>query len=354
MPRLFIVILSLLVSFTAKAQDGLTTYLQNKTFDGYHHQKQYAFKRYFSDYGAVYSTYPGTRIKRGIWSLDGNKLCIQWHYESKRDCYKTEISDDALKAFEILPNGTISTVFSLENPKPGNRLNKLSPAKVNSLNREMQAKSNARELQPASTAHATTPEKRISNYSLSVAAVTRVIEFHRSNASKNNASVFDTVISPNITFKTPYAYFTTKSRFGWYIEAGYSYYDLKDSCLFIFCSLGGGSTATGHYAYVAPSLFFSMSNPWLKSETAGAWKLGFGLGPAYLKGKAYFDKGTTSTEDDEYINYSAPGYIANLFIDYRIPYFLLRFRRSHSAYESDSDRYTIEDLAVETALIFSF
>lgn len=354
-----VVILCLFYTLSAHAQQDINRYLSNRTFSGYHNIEHYQFKRYFSDYGMVFSTFPGRKTVTGEWELEENSLCIKWKYK-KRNCYSVKISGDIIKVYKPLENGNIQVIFSLTNPKQGNRLNKLSPAGIAALDSEvLKEQETLQKTDNIETGQETTGtevqlETRTSKYSLSVGAATRFIGVHIGTENQGNETVDDLTLSPSLTLRTPYTYFSSQSRFGWYVEAGYSHYDLVDSCF--LCNRDAWSTAKGHYAYIAPTIFFSMSNPWRKTERSGAWKLGLGLGLAYLEGEASLSRGTSSTADDENIDYSATGYIVNLFIDYRLAYLTLRFRRSQAWYEDDDNNndYRINDLGVETYLTFDF
>lgn len=363
MLRKCLIIIACNISLMAYAQPNYEDYFSNITFTIYDEVEHENFKYYFSDYGLVIANLPGRHKGRGKWYVKDKELCIKWIHLQHTDCYGINITGHLIELYKTPGGGNKKLVFTLSNPKKGNRFNRLSATKQRELDGEVLAVQKKTEqrartdrVDDAKEIENVGQDTREKEFAISVGSSLRYFAFNIAT-DRSDEKIDDIIVSPGVVLRTPYSYFNPKSRFGWFIEAGFSDYEVEDDC-YSCTEIYSYSSAKGSYAYVAPTIFLSMSNPWYKKKRTGEWKLGLGFGPAYIKGNANLDNNRDISTDDENVEYSLDGYISNLYIDYRtgffrVPYLLLHLRFNYSNAYYENDAITIHNKEIGVALNLS-
>ena len=320
--RKLALLLLIVSAIPAQAQTKIEQWLVNRTFSVHDADRNIRYRQFFSDRGLTYATTPNDKAyKEGHWQIQSDKICIEWIRPASQDCYTIERTAEQIRLYKSAEADSPTAAITLTDPQYGNQFYQLLANRI--------------------------------EYALAGGVNTRLFGININ--TRNSAVLIDSLtISPALLFKTSYNYFTPQARFGWYIEAGMSYFDVEEHCG-LWCIFGTqDSYAQGYYAYLMPTLYLSITNPVKKNRHNGQWLFGIGAGPSYLHGDAFLDGIYSDNRDDEYIKYSMYGYMYNIFFDYNLKLLKIRIAITGSKYKKDDLSIEIDDIGGQVYLSLYF
>jgi|GEM_PF-2025321 len=147
-------------------------------------------------------------------------------------------------------------------------------------------------------------------------------------------------------FGSPYSYFRKEGNFGYYIEYGFSNFDMDfqdvDSK-----EVNLGTGARGRYLYVTPMVFYQFGGKGSKRENSHSVILGLGAGFGYLEssGNMVFTEQPGAPVHN--FDVSGLGTTLNIVVDYRIKNWMVRIRGGGPSISENDFDYDVFEFSLD-------
>lgn len=99
-------------AFTADLNpEAITQIFSGKTVEGYHHKRDFSFKRHFSSDGKIIGVSEKKGKRTGMWGARKNELCLQWD-GGKNKCRMIKKDGDVVRQFNKKGNKNTVTYLN--------------------------------------------------------------------------------------------------------------------------------------------------------------------------------------------------------------------------------------------------
>ncbi len=198
-----------------------------------------------------------------------------------------------------------------------------------------------------------------SGFNLTVGASYKKVTFEvseRGSNIKQGALTDDGQLTPSLILDTPFYYFTDpgKSAFGWFVEGGYSSFEVNKQAVGKYSEeVDMGTSVSGKYFYLVPVIFYNWGDAYIEDGNGVSFKVGLGPGIGYLQARGNIVL-TETTNETETVNFSEFGGAIVTLLDFRAGNFLMRYRIGGPSPSTGNRVYTVYEESFEIGYSFTF
>ncbi len=145
---------------------------------------------------------------------------------------------------------------------------------------------------------------------------------------------------------SPYSYFREEGNSGYYIEYGFSNFDMEEQEVDL-AEVNLRTRARGKYVYVTPMLFYQLGERARKTKNHHSVIVGIGAGLGYLQseGNIVFTEEPSNPVHD--FDVSGFGIAVNIVLDYRVKNWMVRIRGGGPSISEDDFDYDIFEFSLD-------
>lgn len=157
-----------------------------------------------------------------------------------------------------------------------------------------------------------------------------------------------------LSLTTPYRY--VGEDWGYYFEYNYSTFNLKHQRLTDFGDEFAdlGTSATGYYAYFAPTVFYNFGDRYIKNGDGSNFKFGAGLGLGYLKAKGTILLNLVTPVTLHSFDIADFGYSVVVFLDYRYGNWMLKYSLNGPSINKNGYNYGVYEETIDVGYTIAF
>ena len=145
---------------------------------------------------------------------------------------------------------------------------------------------------------------------------------------------------------SPYSYFSEEGNSGYYIEYGFSNFDMDEQEVDLE-EVNLRTRVRGEYLYVTPMVFYQFGERGRESENHHSLIVGIGAGLGYLQseGNIVFTEEPTNPVHD--FDVSGFGLAVNIVLDYRVKNWMVRIRGGGPSITKNDFDYDIFEFSLD-------